>query len=77
MVGAIVQRVKLHIETEVETDGRWIAEIPEIAGAMAYGATREDAMKAAQVLALRILSDRLEHGDAVPEDISHLTFEAA
>ena len=69
--------MKLSIETEVEADGRWIAEIPEIAGAMAYGATREDAMKAAQVLASRILSDRLEHGEALPEEIAHLWFEAA
>ena len=49
------------IETEREDDGRWIAEVVEIAGAMAYGSTREQAAARAQAIALRILADRLEH----------------
>jgi predicted RNase H-like HicB family nuclease len=69
--------MKLTIESEVETDGRWIAEIPQISGALAYGSTRDEAMRAAQVLALRILSDRLEHGEAEPSDVAQLSFEAA
>jgi len=73
----MIRRMKLRIEVELETDGRWIAEIPQISGALVYGPTREDAMRAVQVLALRILSDRLEHGEAAPADIAHLSFEAA
>ena len=48
------------IETEREDDGRWIEEVVEIAGAMAYGSTREQAAAKAQAIALRILADRLE-----------------
>jgi predicted RNase H-like HicB family nuclease len=55
------------IETEIEADGRWIAEVPTIAGALTYGATREEAIGRVQALALRILADRLEHGESVPE----------
>ncbi len=49
------------IETEREEDGRWIAEIPEINGVMAYGLTREQAVTRVKCLALRVLADRLEH----------------
>ena len=48
------------IETERETDGRWIAEIVEVPGVMAYGATEKEAMESAQALALRVLADRIE-----------------
>jgi predicted RNase H-like HicB family nuclease len=58
------------IECEREEDGRWIAEVPELPGVLAYGATAEEAMAKAQVLALRVLADRLEHGEARPVDIS-------
>ena len=54
----------LTIETEPETDGRWIAEIMEIPGAMAYGATRADAAAKAQALALRVIAERIEHGES-------------
>lgn len=54
--------MRLTIEIEREDDGRWLAEVPELAGVLAYGATEEDAMSKAQVLALRVLADRLEHG---------------
>ena len=50
------------IETEREEDGRWIAEVMEIPGAMVYGSTTEDAIAKAQALALRVLAERLEHG---------------
>lgn len=56
----------LSVETEVEDDGRWIAEIPTLSGALAYGATREQAVTRAEALALRILADRLENGEVVP-----------
>ena len=58
--------MKLTIETEQEVDGRWIAEVPQIAGALAYGATRDEAMAKAEVLVLRVLAEQLEHGEAAP-----------
>ncbi len=61
----------------MEVDGRWIAEIPEIPGALVYGPTRDEAIRAVQVLALRILSDRLEHGETALSDIARLSFDAA
>jgi len=57
----------LRIELEQEDDGRWIAEVPELAGVMTYGATREEAKAKASALALRTLADRIEHGETVPE----------
>jgi predicted RNase H-like HicB family nuclease len=57
----------LQIELEQETDGRWIAEIAALPGVMAYGASREEARSKVEALALRILADRLEHGEQVPE----------
>ncbi len=58
---------KLTIELEREDDGRWIAEIPVLPGVMVYGQTREEALALVEALALRVLADRLEHGEAVPE----------
>ena len=55
------------IETERETDGRWLAEVLEIDGALAYGATRQAAIANAQALALRVLAERLEQGEDVPD----------
>ena len=52
------------IETEQEADGRWIAEVLEIPGALVYGATTQDAVAKVQALALRILAERIEHGEA-------------
>ena len=62
--------MKLTIETEQEDDGRWIAEVPELAGVLAYGPTREEAMAKAQALALRVLAEQLEHGEARAVDLS-------
>ncbi len=53
------------IDSEQETDGRWIAEVCELPGVLAYGHTRDDAIAHAQALALRVLADRLEHGEAI------------
>lgn len=64
------------IETDREDDGRWLAEVLELPGAMAYGATQREAVARAQALALRALADRLEHGEAVP-DLSPLFARAA
>ncbi len=55
------------VETEREEDGRWIAEIPDLPGVMTYGRTREEAIAQVEALALRVLADRLEHGEEVPE----------
>jgi predicted RNase H-like HicB family nuclease len=66
---------KFIIEMEREGDGRWIAEVVALPGVLAYGATREEAIAKAEVLALRVLADRLEHGEAIPEVTS--LFEAA
>ena len=57
----------LLIETERETDGRWIAEVRALPGVLAYGETRLEALARTQALALRVLADRLEHGEVVPE----------
>ena len=61
--------MKLRVETEQEEDGRWIAEVIDIAGAMAYGTSREDALVKAAALAFRILADRLELGELKPEEL--------
>jgi predicted RNase H-like HicB family nuclease len=60
----------LRIETELEEDGRWIAEIPQLPGVLAYGVTAEEAAIKAEALALRVLAERLEQGESKPLDIS-------
>ena len=57
------------IEIEQQKDGRWLAEVTELSGVMAYGTTSEQAVARAQALALRVLADRLEHGEAGPEPV--------
>jgi predicted RNase H-like HicB family nuclease len=66
----------LRVEVEQEEDGRWIAEVPDLPGVMTYGPTRNAAMARAQALALRVLAERLEHGEAAPELFS-VFFQAA
>lgn len=58
--------MNLRIKIEREDDGRWVAEIPEIPGVMVYGQTREEAISRVQALALRVISDRLKHGETSP-----------
>jgi predicted RNase H-like HicB family nuclease len=58
------------IEHEREEDGRWLAEVPELPGVLAYGSTASEAMAKAQVLALRVLAERLEHSESGPQSIS-------
>jgi predicted RNase H-like HicB family nuclease len=58
------------IEREREEDGRWLAEVPELPGVLAYGATADEAMAKAEALALRVLAERLEHNETGPEPIS-------
>ena len=57
----------MRVEIERENDGRWIAEVPDLPGVMAYGRTRREAITKAEALALRVLADRLEHGEKIPE----------
>ena len=64
------------IEIEQEQDGRWIAEVVELPGVMVYGPTPEAAKAKVQALALRVVADRLEHGEAGP-DLVTISFNAA
>jgi predicted RNase H-like HicB family nuclease len=57
----------VRIEIEQEADGRWIAEAPALPGVMAYGATRDEAVRKVETLALRVMADRLENGENIPE----------
>jgi len=61
------QRWQMRIEIEREDDGRWIAEIPDLPGVMVYGKSREEAISRVEALALRVLADRLDHGEEIPE----------
>jgi len=54
------------IELDREDDGRWIADVVALPGAMAYGASRDEAIARAEAIALRVLAERLEHGEHVP-----------
>jgi predicted RNase H-like HicB family nuclease len=55
--------VRYRVEIEQETDGRWLADVVDLAGVMAYGDTRDHAIANAEALALRVIADRLEHGE--------------
>jgi predicted RNase H-like HicB family nuclease len=64
------------VATEQEEDGRWLAEVVELPGVMVYSATRREGLAKAQALALRVLAERLEHGEMLAEPINIL-FAAA
>ena len=66
----------LAIEYHREADGRWLADIPALPGVTAYGRTRKQATASVQALALRLIADRLEHGEAVPGPMT-VSFSAA
>jgi predicted RNase H-like HicB family nuclease len=66
----------LTLELDREEDGRYIAEVPDLPGVLAYGATEAEATARAQALALRVLADRLEHGEPAP-NLLPLDFRAA
>ena len=57
----------VRIEVEREEDGRWIAEVPELPGVMAYAKTQAQALAKVEALALRVIADRLDHGESIPE----------
>jgi len=64
------------VELEREDDGRWLAEVVELPGVLAYGESCEIALARVQALALRVIAERLEHGEAGPELLS-ISFKAA
>lgn len=66
----------LKIEIEREDDGRWIAEVPALPGVLAYGDSDASARARVQALALRVIADRLDNGDALPRELAGV-FEAA
>lgn len=68
--------MKYNVETEQETDGRWIAEIVEIPGVMKYGNSREEAIAQAEALVLRVVAERIENGEQMVEPIE-ISFDAA
>jgi len=68
--------MKFTIQTEREDDGRWLAEVLELRGVLVHGQSLEEATAKAQALALRVLADRLEHGESAP-DLLNISFAAA
>jgi predicted RNase H-like HicB family nuclease len=68
--------MRFSIQLARETDGRWIAEVPELPGTLVYGTTTDDAVAKVKALALRVVADRLDHGEAAP-DLEGVSFAAA
>lgn len=66
----------LSIELAREDDGRWLAEVPKMAGVLCYGTTRDEAVARVQPLALRVIAERLEHAEA-PAEFLNVSFQAA
>jgi len=60
-------KIMFKVEVERESDGRWIAEVSELPEVMTYGATRREAITRAQALSLRVLAEKLEHGEELPQ----------
>lgn len=60
---------QLRIEFTQESDGRWLAHMPDLPGVMAYGATQDDASRKTKVIALQVLADMVEHNEELPEPI--------
>jgi predicted RNase H-like HicB family nuclease len=65
-----MRHIAYKVETEVETDGRWIAEIVDLPGALAYGSTEKEAVASVQALALRVLADRIEEQKEPAETVT-------
>ena len=68
--------ITLKVEIEQDEDGRWLAEVVELPGVLAYGETEQAALSKVQALALRVIAERLEHGEAGP-DLLSISFNAA
>jgi predicted RNase H-like HicB family nuclease len=65
------------VELEQEENGPWIGEISALPGVMAYGSTSGEALTAVQALTLRVLADRLEHGEILPDQFLNVSFTTA
>jgi predicted RNase H-like HicB family nuclease len=74
--GWYIASVTFTVEIEQEDDGRWLAEVPELSGVLAYGHDRNEAVARVQALALRVIAERLEHREA-PAEFVNVTFQAA
>lgn len=74
--GEVAVAVIFGVEIERETDGRWLAEVPELPGVLAYGGTEDEALSRVQALALRVVADRLENDEAGGDFLS-ISFNAA
>ena len=68
--------MNFRIDVSREDDGRWIAEIEDLPGVLTYGHTRDEAVAKVKALALRVIADRLDHGEAAPDLVS-VVFQAA
>ncbi|HEX3529405.1 MAG TPA: type II toxin-antitoxin system HicB family antitoxin [Thermoanaerobaculia bacterium] len=68
--------MEFRIEYEREDDGRWLAEVPQLPGVLAYGSSANEAMARVEILALRVLAEQLEQGEAQPRPI-HIAIAAA
>ncbi len=66
----------LPIELEQEDDGRWIEEIDDLDGVLVYGDTKEDSIRNVKTLALRVIADRLENGESLPNQVGSLIFSS-
>ncbi len=66
----------LRVEIEREEDGRWIGEVPALPGVLAYGATAHEARTKVAALALRVMAERIEHGEPVPAEANDLFLPA-
>lgn len=64
------------VEIEQEDDGRWLAEVVDLPGVLAYGDSQQTALAPVQALALRVIAERLEHGETGP-DLLSISFRAA
>lgn len=62
--------ITFKVETEREDDGRWLAEVLELPGVLAYGDSQDLALSKVQALVLRVMAERLEHGEAGPDMLS-------
>jgi predicted RNase H-like HicB family nuclease len=68
--------MRFTVEIEREVDGRWLAEVIDLPGVQAYGDTRARAIAAVQALALRVIAERIEHGEDVPDGLLSVSFAA-
>ena len=63
-----------HVEIDREEDGRWLAEITDLPGVMAYGDSKDDAIRHVYILALRVLADKIDHDEPIPNDLMSYSY---